>query len=372
MNKDRFDVLERFAPLFHAPEPSFETFLRRRDRKRRNQRIAAGVVGIALFLVPVAVVAGRTLFDRAQAPRPAAPGQSPRVVAPRLVPNVDYTIDLKTGDMTRLPGPIIRSLGPTGQHSHYAASKDGSMIAFVGTAADESRQIFIARIDGTGIRQVTQDPDNATEPAWSPDGTKIAYLGYGGGNVRNLFVLDVATGQTTQLTDGGEDLYEPQFTPDGSSILYTGGTGRAPVLRTVPVAGGQSKIFIGPPRGPILKGDLDDAGNGSISPDGSLVTFLGSENGRPGPQRWVVNLRLGSSFVDGRGRTPIPGWISNSAGTWSPDGTRIVCSEFSNDGTNLYIVVVDINSRKATRVAEGGAAIWLDDHTLLVDRFTLP
>ena len=53
---DRFDVLERFAPLFEAPEPSFEGFVRRRDRRRRNQRIAAGVVGIAVFLAAIALI----------------------------------------------------------------------------------------------------------------------------------------------------------------------------------------------------------------------------------------------------------------------------------------------------------------------------
>ena len=57
MSRDRFDVLERFQPLFEAPEPSFEGFLRRRDRKRRNQRIAAGMVGFAVFLAAIALVA---------------------------------------------------------------------------------------------------------------------------------------------------------------------------------------------------------------------------------------------------------------------------------------------------------------------------
>src|SRR5262245_45143206 len=65
---DRFDVLERYAPMFEAPEPSFERFLRRRDRKRRTQRIAAGVVGIAVFLVALWVVMTGGPFDRASTP----------------------------------------------------------------------------------------------------------------------------------------------------------------------------------------------------------------------------------------------------------------------------------------------------------------
>jgi hypothetical protein len=72
MSNDRFDVLDRLAPLFEAPEPSFEAFLRRRDRKRRNQRISAGVVGIALFVAAIWIVTSSLSFDRTETP--AVPG----------------------------------------------------------------------------------------------------------------------------------------------------------------------------------------------------------------------------------------------------------------------------------------------------------
>jgi hypothetical protein len=77
--RDRFDVLERFAPLFEAPEPSFEGFVRRRDRKRRNQRLAAGVVGIAVFLAAVWIVTTGGPFDRGSAPAEPAPTPPERV-----------------------------------------------------------------------------------------------------------------------------------------------------------------------------------------------------------------------------------------------------------------------------------------------------
>jgi hypothetical protein len=72
MSRDRFDVLERFAPLFEARDPSVHEFLRRRDRKRRNQRITAGAVGIIVFLVGLWVASGGSPFHRAR-PRPATP-----------------------------------------------------------------------------------------------------------------------------------------------------------------------------------------------------------------------------------------------------------------------------------------------------------
>jgi hypothetical protein len=50
------DTLERIAHRIPVPEPAYERLLRRRDRKRRNQRIAAGVVGIAVFVAAIGIV----------------------------------------------------------------------------------------------------------------------------------------------------------------------------------------------------------------------------------------------------------------------------------------------------------------------------
>ena len=115
------------------------------------------------------------------------------------MPDVDYMIDLSTGVMTPLPEAIIRSVAKPGANRlpRYAASPDGSRLAFLGTGDEGSSQIFVAGIDGTGIRQMTQHPTRAWAPAWSPDGTTIAFEGYYGDGARNLFVLDVATGWST-------------------------------------------------------------------------------------------------------------------------------------------------------------------------------
>jgi TolB protein len=48
-------------------------------------------------------------------------------------------------------------------------------IAFVGSAPGGSSEIFIARQDGTGVTNLTNNPAQDLHPAWSPDGTKIAF-----------------------------------------------------------------------------------------------------------------------------------------------------------------------------------------------------
>ena len=59
-------ILERGAGGAKPPPDGFERMLRRRDRKRRNQRIAAGVVGIAVFVAAVWIVTSVGSLDRSQ------------------------------------------------------------------------------------------------------------------------------------------------------------------------------------------------------------------------------------------------------------------------------------------------------------------
>jgi Tol biopolymer transport system component len=376
MNDER-ELLEQAVRRFE-PEPGLtERIYHRRDRKRRNQRITAGVVGIAVFVAAIWIVTSGLSLDRTETP--AVPGPA-EAIGP--VPMTDYLLDLNTGEMTPLPETIVRSLG--GRFGNqYAVSPDGSQLAYVGTGD----QIFVAGIDGTGVRQVAHAPNGAGSLAWSPEGTRIAYEAFdstrparqvpdtlGGGMYRlhplGLYVLDVASGESTQITSVnavsgafvgqyGELPLEPQFTPDGSSLVFTGGSSGHTVIRIVPVAGGESTLLIGP------SWNVRDAENGSLSPDGSLVTFLGHEIGGPAPapgsvvpERWVAD-------TDGTDRRLLPDVYgipcrSTPAGTWSPDGRRIVCSEASK------VIVLDSATGAATPVAYGRGAIWLDDHTLLV------
>jgi WD40 repeat protein len=324
----------------------------------RGTKIAASVAATAIGLVALAFVVGTRPDDMARAPRETATASTETSTATKIpvtasgAPTGDYVIDLSTREMTPLP-KAIRSRRDVHLRG-YAASPDGSRLAYVGAGDDGNAQIFIARIDGTGVHQATHDSREATSPAWSPDGTRVAYGAYGSGKVRNLYVLEVATGKRTQVTDGARDTWDAQFTTDGAALVFTQGPNCCPRLRTVPVTGGKSSILIRPEPG------LPDSGNGSLSPDGSLVTFLGGgtpPSGNPGhcgPCRWVAN-------ADGTDRRVIPGWYVNPAGAWSPDGSRIVESRDDNG-----IVVVDISTGHASLVAKGRSAIWLDRHTLLV------
>ena len=80
MGRERFDALERFVPLIDAPEPSYEGLLRRRDRKHRNQRIAALVVGITVAVAPALILASGGSFDDGLQPATQPTSPAPTVV----------------------------------------------------------------------------------------------------------------------------------------------------------------------------------------------------------------------------------------------------------------------------------------------------
>ena len=62
------ETLERIAHRVPVPEPAYERMLRRRDRRGRNQRIAAGVVGLALFVGAIGIVTTIGALDPTQTP----------------------------------------------------------------------------------------------------------------------------------------------------------------------------------------------------------------------------------------------------------------------------------------------------------------
>jgi WD40 repeat protein len=373
--------------------------MRRKVKARRTRTI--GVT----FLVAIALLVGgfqgiRSLtFDDAAPPPPAnrpdageatvvrMTDQNIRDVTPTVAPpNVPYLLDLNTRDMTPLPDSITRSLAtdrrslPYIYGSRFAASPDGSSLAFVGEASDGTRQIFITDIDGTGVRQVTHDPTGATSPAWSPDGAMIAYEGYKNSKIGNLFVLDVARRESTQVTaDTTYGLYEPQFTPDGMSLIHTdasrltiapqepGCCGSNPVVRTVPVAGGKSTLLLGSGKG---LGGLNTGGNTSMSPDGSLMTFVSGgylPHTSPGDKPQHCDRCRFVAGADGTDPRLISGWQATPSGAWSPDSTRIVLAQDSEPP--FPIMVVDAETGEASTVADRPAtgAIWVDDDTLLID-----
>ena len=99
-------ILERDLERVARPASfTFDDVSRRRDRKRRNQRIAAGVVGIALALAGVAVA--MVTIRSANVPADETPSPRP-IPTPSLEPLFElgrgiYLVDMAGGEVARMP-----------------------------------------------------------------------------------------------------------------------------------------------------------------------------------------------------------------------------------------------------------------------------
>jgi transglutaminase-like putative cysteine protease len=81
---------ERAVSVVPLSPDGLEGLQRRRDRKHRNQRLSAGVVGMAVFVVAVGIVTTGTPFDRTETP--AVPG--PAGNGPALDPFISINAQL--------------------------------------------------------------------------------------------------------------------------------------------------------------------------------------------------------------------------------------------------------------------------------------
>jgi len=72
-------------------------------------------------------------------------------------------------------GTRPRQVAAGGTEANPEASPDGQRVAFM-SRRDGNWEVYVVRIDGSGLRRLTHDPANDGLPTWSPDGRHIAFV----------------------------------------------------------------------------------------------------------------------------------------------------------------------------------------------------
>jgi len=117
-----------------------------------------------------------------------------------------YTVDVSTGDLTRLTDD--------GDSGYPAWSPDGSRIAF-----RRGDNIWVMSADGTGPRRITTCTlpcVDSFSPVWSPDGSTLAFVRQGdGGASLQLFKIGIDGSNLHQITSGQTMYSNPSWRPGG-------------------------------------------------------------------------------------------------------------------------------------------------------------
>jgi TolB protein len=99
--------------------------------------------------------------------------------------------------------------------------KTGTDVVFV-SGRSGPQQIYRMNLDGADLERLTDGTGEASNPSWHPDGQILAFSwtrGYAAGKW-NVFIVDVATRKYTQLTHDEGRNENPSWAPDGRHIVF--------------------------------------------------------------------------------------------------------------------------------------------------------
>ncbi len=231
-------------------------------------------------------------------------------------------------------GGNARQLTSGGKVESPAISRDGQWVAWVVTTGEREnakREIFLAPTAGGPARKLNLPGiHEAWGPSFSPDGKKLALV--------TRFNL------RSKTTQWGKEEYATH-----AVSLVDLNTGQVRHLKQTP-----NHFMDG--------GDLYEAP--AVSPDGRLIAY--QESGTDVSGGFVVldqNGKRVMRFPQDPEKDYRPYWRPG----FSPDGLRILCfSMATNESEQNWIYLVDLKTRKATRVTEGCYPTFVDGGPAIV------
>lgn len=195
-------------------------------------------------------------------------------------------------------------------------SPDGSRIVFASTRHRQTSDIYLQKVDGTTVTQITNDPANDAMPRLSPDGRRVAFCSDRAGNW-DIYVIDLGDGrgapQAVQITSDATQDVHPSWSPDGKRLVYC----------TFGAQSGQWEMVVVDVDNPAAKRFIGYGLFPYWSPVQDRIVFQRArERGTRWFSVWTIDL------VHGEGVRPTEIAASANAAAitprWSPDGKSIV------------------------------------------------
>lgn len=223
-----------------------------------------------------------------------------------------------------------------------AWSPDGKQIAFVSDRVKGrtvTTQVYIMNADGTGASQLTTGLGSARYPAWSPDGKQIAFT-YQYGTKSDIYLINADASGFRQITDDLNLNLSPVWSPDGKMLAYSSAAWDEKQKKFI-----NSDIYTINVDGtnPIkLTTSLADDYSPSWSSDGKMIAFTSER--RENAHIFVVNLSTNIAKQSTFNST-----ATEDHPSWSPDGKNIAFdSDRDNKGGEIYSV--EINGKDWVRL----------------------
>jgi Tol biopolymer transport system component/predicted Ser/Thr protein kinase len=217
-----------------------------------------------------------------------------------------YTVDPAAGKVEGEPSWVTRG---SERIVWPDPSPDGEWLVF--TTQGKKEDVFVSRADGSGRRQITDDPARDRGPRWSPDGKKIAFYSDRSGSY-GIWTVNPDGSGLVQIADApGHALLYPVWSPDGLRMAVADIKGDASCIfdPTRPWAE-QSREPLPPP----------EPGSGQFYP-----------------------------------------W------SWSPDGKKLAGAVQKEADINTGLVLYDVAERKYRRLTDRGTMpVWLGDSRRLL------
>jgi len=202
--------------------------------------------------------------------------------------------------------------------------------------------MWIADIDGSRVRRLTDAPAGYNGWSWSPDGRWIAFASDQGGSW-DIYKMMASGAALTRLTISPSQDGWPVWTPDGTGIVFVSTRSDRAQLYRMDASGGNVER--------LLTSNTTDT-EPTVASGSSRIAF--SAQTPDGNAEIYVVDRIG---FPPRQLTAVGGL--NTAPVWSPDGTHLAFTSRRDGRDDIYVINDDGSGLvRLTSADEHGRPDW--------------